>query len=168
MLFVSAVGMIVFMVTMLIICNKFSFQEKNLKLVGFFFDMKILDSIALAVSILKFFLLFSLLFTKGRIETVHIVVFVALVVIFNICEHKFKDALVSFFNSAVIVGVLLLIKFLTSYLTDVLFDARILIAIILIAVFLLLYGVYDITLSIATIVNKRFVIKPQEVPEEEE
>ena len=156
MIFTSAVGMILFMVSFLIVCNKFSFQEKNLKFIGFFYEMKVTDSIALAVSMLKLFLIFSLIFTKGRIQTIHIVVFVLLVVIFNVCEHRIKECLVSFFNSTVIVGVLLLIKFLSSYMADVLFDARILIAIVLMIAFLLMYALYDVAYCAATIVSKRF------------
>lgn len=151
----SAVGMVTFMVVMLIICNKFSFTGKNLKILGFFFDMKVSDSISLAVSILKFFLIVSMFFAGGKIQTVHIVCFAMLVVVFNICQLKIKSVLVSFFNSTVIIGVLMLIKFLVAYMHDVLFDVRILIAVVLLGIFLTLYTIYDIGLCVSIIIDRR-------------
>ena len=161
----SAVGMIIFMVIMLVVCNKFEFTGKNLKVLGFFFDMKVTDSISLAVSILKFFLIVSMFFTGGKIQTVHIVSFAVLVVVFNACQLRFKSVLVSLFNSTVIIGVLMLIKFLVAYLHNVLFDVRILIAVVLMGIFLALYTFYDIGLCVNIIIERRTKLANKEKKE---
>lgn len=152
---VAAVGTIIFTIAFIIILKTFSFQERTLKLMGFFYDMKVADSMAIAVTLLKFYLVISLAFMKGRVELIHIVMYGILIIFFNLYIRRIKDVLVSVFNGAVVIGVLQITKFLVSYLTKVLFDKRILVALVLIGIFLALYSIYDIFCCIASIIDKR-------------
>ncbi|HOO79713.1 MAG TPA: hypothetical protein PLQ04_04940 [Lachnospiraceae bacterium] len=155
MIITTAAGTILLGVVMFFLCSQFSFQEKNQKLMGFFFDMSISDSIIIAVCLLKLFLVLSLMFSKGRIEIIHIALFGVLVIVYNIFLHKWKEAMISLVNGAVIMGVLIVVKFLVSYLTEILFDIRIAAALALIGLFLALYSFYDVSCCVLAIVEKR-------------
>lgn len=151
----AAVGTIILTIALVSILKNFSFQDKYLKLMGFFYDMKTADCIALSVTLLKFYLVLSLAFIKGNVQSVHIFCYGMLIIIFNLCIRKLKDGVVSIFNGLVIMGVLQITKLLVAYLTNVLFDFKILFALILIGVFLLLYSIYDISCCASSIIDKR-------------
>ena len=164
----SAVGTLFITVFMLILCRKFSWSNKNIRLIGFFYDASMADSVTLAVCASKLFLVISILFSKGRISLIHICFFGLLVLIYNVCRHNIKDMGVSLFNGLVIMGVLYVSNFLISYITEVLFDIKIVIALFFLGVFLILYALYDIACFILSIINSRKVISIQNRTDTEE
>lgn len=152
---IAAVGTIILTILCLVYCRKFAWESSNLKLIGFFYDMDMSDTFVLAVCMLKLFLVISLLFTKGRIETVHIYFFGVLVIVYNIFNRKLKDVVVSLFNGAIIMGVLFVSNLLLSYLREILFDYKIAIALVFLAIFLIMYATYDVGYCILSIVEHR-------------
>ena len=152
---ISAVGTFLLTIFLLLSCKRFRWKDKNIRLIGFFYEASMSDTITLAVCLLKFFLVLSLLFTKGRIELIHIYFFGALVLAYNICRHNLRDMGVSIFNGVVIMAVLYVANFLWVYLNEILFDIKIAVALVFLAIFLLLYAAYDIACCVLTIVNSR-------------
>lgn len=155
MLLVALIGTILITIVGVILCRYFSWNGKNMHIIGFFYECSTRDCIVLAVCLAKFYLVLSLLCSRGRIGWIHIIMLGMLVVLQNIINCKLKEAAVSLFNGFVMMVVLYVTNFLLAYLRDVLFDIRIAIAIGLLAVFLVLYALYDIASSILCIVEKR-------------
>ncbi len=155
MIMVSAIGTILLMVVLLLSCRVFKWNKKNLGIIGFFYEATVLDSVTLAICLLKFFLIISLFFNKGRSEPVHILFFGMLVIAYNLCRRKWKEFFVSIFNGAVIMCVLYVSNFLLSYLREILFDVKIAIALVFLGIFLFLYTLYDIASCVLNIVDSR-------------
>ncbi len=155
MIIVTAVGTLLLLSVLTILCRKFSWEKLNLRVIGFFYDAKLYDTILLAVCLLKFYLVISILITKGKIYPVHIFFYGFLVLIYCVLRHKIKETLVSLFNAVLIMGILYVANFLISYLENVLFDVKILIALVFLAIFLVLYALYDMAGCILNIVSSR-------------
>lgn len=155
LIIISAVSTVVLTVACIIFCRYFHWEHHNIRLMGFFYDLSMADTFVLAVCMLKLFFIISLLFNKGRIETVHICFFGALVLVYNLFRRKWKDMLVSIFNGTVIMGVLFVSNLLLSYLKEVLFDVKIAIALVFLALFLILYAIYDVGQCILSIIESR-------------
>lgn len=151
----TAIGTVLIISLLLFGSRQFSWNARNVGLIGFFYEISAKECIMLALCMLKLFLVISMLFTKTRIAVVHIVFFAVLVLLYNILRHQIKEMLISIFNGAIIVGVLYVTMFLISYLRNVLFDVRIFIGLILLCIFLVLYAMYDVAWSLLNIVSGR-------------
>lgn len=162
MIIISAIGTLVVLAVLLILGRRFKWTGGGTRIIGFFYDATMLDSVTLAICMLKFFLVISLFFTKGRIASVHIIFFGVLVIAYNLCRRKIKEMFVSLFNGFVIMGVLYVSNFLLSYLREILFDVKIAIALVFLAIFLLLYTLYDIASCILSIVSDKRPILPDD------
>lgn len=160
---IAAVGTVIIAFTLWLCCRKFKWTGKTTRIIGFFYDATMLDSVTLAICMLKFFLVISLFFNKGRIELIHILFFGMLVLAYNICRRKLKEVFVSLFNGCVIMGVLYVANFLLAYLREILFDAKIAVALVFLAIFLLLYTLYDIASCVLSIVSDKRVAEPDNV-----
>lgn len=152
---VAALGTIALTIFCLVYCRKFSWKSSNVKLIGFFYGMDMSDILVLAACMLKLFLIISLLFTKGRIENIHILFFGVLIIICSLFNRNLKNVLVSLFNGAIIMGVLFVSNLLLSYLREILFDIKIAISLVFLAIFLILYAAYDVGCCVLTIVERR-------------
>lgn len=151
----SAVTTLLLTVFSLVICRVFSWKGKNIKLVGFFYDLSVFDTIALGTCIMKVFVIVSLLFSGGRIEPVQIMAYAVLVLAYNFCRLDVKEFLPSIVNGAIIVGVLIVANMLSSYLREVLFDMRIAVALALLGVFLVLFALYDVASCVLRMIEYR-------------
>ncbi len=167
LLIVAGIGTIVLLIVLLIICRHFSWERRNLRIIGFFYEARLYDSVLLAICLARFYLVLSILISKGVIYPVHIIFYGALVVLYNIIRHNLKEMFVSVFNGALIMGILYVAGFLISYLENVLFDVKILIALIFLAVFLILYALYDMAGCILNIVESRAEEKVEQVEQVE-
>ncbi len=160
----AAIGTVLVIIVILSFSREFSWNARNVGLIGFFYEISNKECILLATCLLKLFLVISMLFVKTKIAVVHIVFFGVLVLIYNILRHNIKEMLISVFNGAIIMGVLYVAMFLISYLRNILFDIRILIGLILLSIFLILYAMYDVAWSILNIVSGRpMVYTPMDV-----
>ncbi len=158
---IAVMGTIIFTILALAFCRQFGWNQKNIRLIGFFYDASMTDSVTLAVCVLKLFLIISIFFSKGRISLIHICFFGILVLIYNLCRRNLKDMWVSLFNGVVIMGVLYVSNFLIGYITEVLFDIKIVIALFFLGIFLVLYALYDIACCILSIVSSRKAVSIQ-------
>lgn len=155
MLLISAIGTVIILTILLICSGKFSWNNWNIRVIGFFYDSKMTDSILLSVCLVRFFLVISILVTKGRIYLVHIIFYGMLILVYNIIRHRLKEMFASIFNGILIMGILYVSGFLISYLSNVLFDVKIVIALVFLEIFLILYALYDMASCILNIVNSR-------------
>lgn len=151
----TAVGTLLLTAAFFVCSRQFSFRRQNMKLMGFLFDMRMRDTFMLSASLLKVFFVLSLLFSGGKIERIHVLFFGILAIGCNFGGKKGKDMLVGLFNGAVMTGVLFVAGLLSSYLRDVLFDFKIAAALVALAVFLMLYTLYDTGCCILSIVENQ-------------
>lgn len=155
MLITTAIGTVIILTILLVSSRKFSWNNWNLRVIGFFYDSKMTDSVLLSICLVRFFLVISILFIKGRLEIVHIIFYGMLILVYNIIRHRFKEMLVSIFNGVLIMGILYVSGFLISYVENVYYDIKIVIALVFLGIFLVLYALYDMASCILNIVNSR-------------
>jgi len=162
MMITTSIGTIVILAIILFCSRKFSWNAWNVRLIGFFYESKMTDSVLLAICLVRFFLVISILFSKGRFQLVHIVFYGMLIITYNIIRRNAKEMIVSIFNGLLIMGILYVSGFLISYLENVLFDVKIVIALVFLGIFLVLYALYDMAGCILNIVNTREVVTEDE------
>lgn len=155
LLITTGIGTVLLLSVLIISSRKFSWNSWNVRIIGFFYDSKMTDSVLLSICLVRFFLVVSILLTKGIIQPVHIYFYGMLILMYNLIRHKFKEMLVSIFNGVLIMGILYVSGFLMSYLQNVLFDVKIVIALVFLEIFLLLYALYDMAGCILNIVTSR-------------
>jgi len=151
----TAVGTVLILATLLISSRKFSWNAWNVRIIGFFYDAKMTDSVLLSICLVRFFLVISILISGGDIYPIHIYFYGLLIITYNIIRHRLKEMAVSVFNGILIMGILYVSGFLMSYLQNVLFDIKIVIALVFLGIFLLLYALYDMAGCMLNIVNSR-------------
>lgn len=154
-LITTAIGTIVLLTILLISSRKFSWNSWNVRIIGFFYESKMTDSVLLSICLVRFFLVLSILLTKGTIHPVHILFYGMLILMYNIIRHRIKEMFASIFNGVLIMGILYVSGFLISYLTNVLFDIKIVIALVFLEIFLMIYALYDLASCVFNIVSSR-------------
>lgn len=129
---------------LLIYCRKFSFDGKNIKTIGFFYHMKVLDTLALAIAIAKVCLFISLFVTLGKVCNIHIAVYILLHLIYMIHRRDIKSLPADIFIGVTTCGVMSITGVLYNYLRDVMFDWRIQVEIILMMIIICGYALCDL------------------------
>ena len=151
----SAVTTLVLTVIGLVFCKVFSWRGKNIKLLGFLYGLSVADTIALAICIMKLFVVVSILLSGGRIQPVQIATYAVLVLAYQSCLRDFKEFVSGLINTTIIIGVLVVANMLSSYLREILFDYTIAIALVLLGLFLVLFALYDIACCVLCMVERR-------------
>lgn len=151
---VSVAMLLVIGVFLLICCHKFTWEGKKQKWIGFFYHLKWSDTIGLAVSLIKFSLFLSILFTAGNAKLIHIAAYVILHVLYIIFRRNLKGLPLDFVMGAVSCGLLGVMNMLQSYLTDVVFNAKIQIVLVLLSILLVVYGLIDVFLFCRSILER--------------
>lgn len=152
---VSGIGILLVGIFLLISCNKFSWNSKRRKLIGFFYNLQTWDVIALSCCFIKIFLAISFLIMVGRIETVHIIIFVILKIFFII--HRFNKKTIVMDAGLTIVSVImmLIMNMLCHYLNDIIFDIRIAVVVYILGILLCMYSVYDLFCCCNAVMGKQ-------------
>ena len=68
---VSGIGIVLIGVYLLFRCRKFDWNRKNLKLIGFFYNLSVWDTVGISCCFMKVFLIISILITTGKVEIIH-------------------------------------------------------------------------------------------------
>lgn len=152
---ISAVMTLILMTFLLVVCRNFDWNRKSTRVIGFFYESSMKDSVTLAICLLKLYLIISIFVTKGKIELIHIVFFGVLVLAYNLIRRNLREFGVSIFNGLIIMAVLYVSNFLIVYSKVILFDIKIVISVVFLAVFLLLYSLYDIATCVYNIICDR-------------
>ena len=152
---VSAIGIVIVGIFLLIYCRKFSFTGKNLKTMGFFYNLSVWDTVGLACCYMKTFLIFSILLTSGRVDFIHIIIFCVLDICYIVHRRSFKGVLLDVVLSVVSIVVLNIMNMLYHYLNEILYDVKIVVVVWLLGILLCLYSIYDLMHCVKTVVEKR-------------
>lgn len=137
---------------LLIFCRKFAFDGKNLKVIGFFYDMKAWDSMALAVGIAKVCLCISFFITSGKVSHAHMGVYIMLHLLYMIHRSEVKGLPNDIFNGIATCVVMGIMGMLYDYLRDVMFDWRIKAVTILMMIIICGYALCDLFCSCGKII----------------
>lgn len=152
---VAGIGIVLVGVFLLICCNKFSWNGKNLKLIGFFYDLNIWDTVGMACGFMKIFLIFSILITTGKVELIHMIIFGVLEVCYIVHRRSLNGVLLDIVLCVVSVIVMNIMNMLHHYLNEIVYDIRIAIVVWLLGILLCLYGIYDLMHCAKTVVDSR-------------
>lgn len=152
---VSGIGIVLIGAYLLIKCRKFSWDSKNLRLIGFFYNLSVWDTIGISCCLAKIFLIFSILITTGLVETIHIIVFIVLELCYIVHRRSIKGVMLDVVLSVVSIIVLNIMNMLHHYLNEIVYDIKIVIVVYLLGILLCLYGIYDWAHCAQTVIEKR-------------
>jgi hypothetical protein len=150
---VSAVATIVMGVALLIICRTFSFDGKNIKIVCFFYRMKMRDTLVLATGLAKICLCISFFFSGGKVTNGHIAIYVILHLIYMIHGASVNKLPGDIFNGIATCTVMVIMGMLYNYLRDVMYDQRIQAVVMLMMIVVSGYAICDLLNSCASIIR---------------
>ena len=141
---VSAIGILLVGFFLMIICNKFSWDSKRRKCIGFFYAMKTWDVFGLSVCLIKIFLTVSFLVSKGQINILHILIFIVLKICYIIHRRSLRGIVLDIGLTLVSVIIMVIMNLLYNYLNDIIFDIKIAVVIGILGVLLCMYAIYDL------------------------
>ena len=143
------------MLQYLILCNKFSWNSWRRKIIGFFYRMGTWDALGLSCCFIKVFLVISFFVSMGRVELIHIFIFVLLKLCYLINKRTAKGLVMDIGLTIISVIVMIIMGLLYNYLNDIIFDVKISAIMWLLGVLLCLYSVYDLFSCCNYIIRKR-------------
>lgn len=152
---VSGIGIALVGVFLLVFCRKFSWTGKNLKTIGFFYNLSVWDTVGISCCFMKIFLIFSILITTGNAEFIHIIIFGILELCYIIHRRSFKGVLLDIVLCVVSVIVMNIMNMLHHYLNEILYDTKIAVVVWLLGILLCLYSIYDLMHCVKTVVETK-------------
>lgn len=152
---VSGIGIVLIGLYLLIRCRKFDWNKKNLKLMGFFYNMSVWDTVGISCCFMKIFLIFSILITTGKVEIIHMIIFGILEVCYIIHRRSAKGIMLDVVLSIVSIIVMNIMNMLHHYLNEIVYDIRIAVVVWLLGILLCLYGIYDLMHCAKTVLETR-------------
>ena len=151
---VSGVGILFLGFVLIIACSKFSWSSRRRRTIGFFYAMNTWDMFGFSSCMLKIFLAVSFLVGKGRVEFLHIIIFIVLELCYIVYKHKIKGIFTDVGLTVVSVIVMVIMQLLYNYLNDIIFDMRICVVMWMLGILLCLYEIYDLFSCCNNIVSK--------------
>lgn len=152
---VSGIGIVVVGLFFLLRCRTFDWNKRNLKEIGFFYNLSVWDTVGVACCFVKVFLIFSILITMGKVDIIHMIIFGILEICYIVHRRSIQGVLLDVVLCTVSVIVMNIMNMLHHYLKDIVFDIRIAIVIVLLGILLCLYSVYDLLHCVKVIVDSR-------------
>lgn len=152
---VSGIGIVLIGVFLLIGCRKFSWNGKNLKLIGFFYNLSVWDTVGISCCLMKIFLIISILITTGKVDLIHMIIFGILEICYIVHRCSLSGVLLDAVLCVVSVIVMNIMNMLHHYLNEIVYDIRIAVVVWLLGILLCLYGIYDLMHCAKTVVESR-------------
>ena len=152
---VSGIGIVVVGLFFLLRCRTFDWNKRNLKEIGFFYNLSVWDTVGVACCFVKVFLIFSILITMGKVDIIHMIIFGILEICYIVHRRSIQGVLLDVVLCTVSVIVMNIMNMLHHYLKDIVYDIRIAIVIVLLGILLCLYSVYDLLHCVKVIVDSR-------------
>ena len=152
---VSGIGILLTGIYLLIRCRKFDWNRKNIKLIGFFYNLSVWDTVGIAGCFMKIFLIISIMITTGKAEIIHMIIFIVLELCYIIHRRSIKGLMLDLVLSMVSIIVMTIMNMLHHYLNDIVYDLKIAVVVWLLGILLTLYGVYDLMHCVKTILETR-------------
>lgn len=152
---VSGIGIVVVGLFFLLRCRTFDWNKRNLKEIGFFYNLSVWDTVGVACCFVKVFLIISILITMGKVDVIHMIIFGILEIFYIVHRRSIQGVLLDVVLCTVSVIVMNIMNMLHHYLKDIVFDVRIASVIILLGILLCLYSIYDLLHCVKVIVDSR-------------
>lgn len=152
---VSGIGIVLIGVYLLFRCRKFDWNRKNLKLIGFFYNLSVWDTVGISCCFMKVFLIISILITTGKVEIIHMIIFGVLELCYIIHRRSPKGIVLDLVLSAVSIIVMNIMNMLHHYLNEIVYDIKVAIVVWLLGILLCLYGIYDLMHCAKTVLETR-------------
>ncbi len=152
---VSGIGIVLIGVYLLFRCRKFDWNGNNLKLIGFFYNLSVWDTVGIACCFMKVFLIISILITTGKVEMIHMIIFGVLEICYIIHRRNPKGILLDLVLSIVSIIVMSIMNMLHHYLNEIVYDMKVAIVVWLLGILLCLYGIYDLMHCAKTVLETR-------------
>ena len=152
---VSGIGIVLVGVFFLLRCSKFDWNKRNLKEIGFFYNLSVWDTVGVACCFVKVFLIVSILISFGKVDVIHMIIFGILEICYIVHRRSLKGVMLDFVLCTVTIIVMNIMNMLHHYLNDIVFDIRIASVIVLLGILLCLYSIYDLLHCVKLIVESR-------------
>ena len=152
---VSGIGIVLIGIYLLIQCRKFDWNKKNIKLIGFFYNLSVWDTVGISGCFMKIFLIISILITTGKAEMIHMIIFIILEICYIIHRRSTKGFMLDLVLSMVSIIVMNIMNMLHNYLNEIVYDMKVAVVVWLLGILLTLYGVYDLMHCVKTILETR-------------
>ena len=152
---VSGIGIVLVGVFFLLRCSKFDWNKRNLKEIGFFYNLSVWDTVGVACCFVKVFLIVSILISFGKVDVIHMIIFGILEICYIVHRRSLKGVMLDFVLCTVTIIVMNIMNMLHHYINDIVFDIRIVIVIVLLGILLCLYSIYDLLHCVKVIVESR-------------
>ena len=152
---VSGIGIVLTGIYFLLRCRTFDWNKRNLKEIGFFYNLSVCDTVGVSCCFVKMFLIVSILITLGKVDVIHMIIFGILELCYIIHRRSVKGVMLDFVLCVVSIIVMNIMNMLHHYLYEIVFDMRITIVIVLLGILLCLYSMYDLLHCVKTIVYSR-------------
>lgn len=152
---VSGIGIVVVGLFFLLRCRTFDWNKRNLKEIGFFYNLSVWDTVGVACCFVKVFLIISILITMGKVDVIHMIIFGILEIFYIVHRRSIQGVLLDVVLCTVSVIVMNIMNMLHHYLKDIVFDVRIASVIVLLGILLCLYSIYDLLHCVKVIVDSR-------------
>ena len=152
---VSGIGILLIGIYLLIRCRKFDWNKKNLKLIGFFYNLSVWDTVGISCCFMKIFLIISIMITTGKTDIIHMIIFGILEICYIIHRRSTKGIMLDLILSLVSIIVLNIMNMLHHYLNEIVYDFKVASVVWLLGILLTLYGIYDLMHCVKTILETR-------------
>ena len=167
-LIVSAVGTLVFGIVFGLVCRQFDWTGKRTRFIAFFFNMTGWDTFGIAVSLIKIFLALAIVIDLGKLSYIHIALYVALEFLYILHRRTIKGLPMHLAIGLVTTGLMILMVMLNGYLTDVIFDYRVKVTVILLSVIMLINSAGDFFRCMNLVVSRGIERNRKEYVEEQQ
>lgn len=152
---VSGIGIVFVGVFLLISCSKFDWNKRNVKLIGFFYNLSVWDTVGISCCLMKIFLIFSILITTGKVDMIHMIIFGVLELCYLIHRKSAKGLMLDLVLCIVSVIVMNIMNMLHHYLNEIVFDMKVAIVVWLLGILLCMYSIYDLMHCAKTVLETR-------------
>lgn len=152
---VSGIGIVFVGVFLLISCSKFDWNKRNVKLIGFFYNLSVWDTVGISCCLMKIFLIFSILITTGKVDMIHMIIFGVLELCYLIHRKSTKGLMLDLVLCIVSVIVMNIMNMLHHYLNEIVFDMKVAIVVWLLGILLCMYSIYDLMHCAKTVLETR-------------
>lgn len=140
----AASGALLTGISLLVICRKFEWNARNRKFIGFLYGLSVRDTVSVAMALLKFFLLVSVVISGGNASFICVCVFLVLEAGYLVNRKSCKGLITDIVLGAITVCALVVMNMLYSYLHEIIYDGRILMVVILLGILLSIYALCDV------------------------
>jgi hypothetical protein len=142
-------------ITGLLLCRNLRWDQKRLKFLGIFLNLRTRDNLFLCVALLRCLFVMSAVAFCVEMDTAQLCFFLVLCVLYNLLHFRPVTFLFDLFNNTIICAALLAGNILIGFLHEVSFDWRTITVYVLLAFFITVYVAFFFLRDVARIVQSK-------------